>query len=383
MKLKGLSLFANVGIAECYLEEVGIDICVANELLEERAAFYSHLYPTTQMIVGDITKESIYDAVIAVAKKEKVDFLMATPPCQGMSLAGSMKKDDVRNQLIYFAVKAILDIKPQYVFLENVPQQLKTKVFVDGETILIPEYLEKVLSDEYDFAKERLVSARDYGVPQMRKRNIILLSRKDVPVKWEMPEPIGGEITLREALENVPSLDPYLREGMAETLELFPEFLEKKEVAKQVSKWHYPPTHSKKLVELMIHTPSGATAFDNGFYYPQKKDGTKVKGHYNQYRRYSWDKPSRTITQNSAVISSLCCVHPGHPLVESENDREREYSDARCFSIYELLIVSSLPLDWDIPEWASEKLIRSVIGEGIPPMLVKHITQNLMKQIEE
>ena len=41
--------------------------------------------------------------------------------------------------------------------------------------------------------------------------------------------------------------------------------------------------------------------------------------------------------------------------------------------IYELMIISSLPLDWNIPEWASEKLIRSGIGEGIPPILVKSI----------
>ena len=63
-KLKGVSLFANVGIAETYLKEVGIDIVVANELLEQRANFYRHLYPTTDMIVGDITKEDTFNTIV-------------------------------------------------------------------------------------------------------------------------------------------------------------------------------------------------------------------------------------------------------------------------------------------------------------------------------
>ena len=100
MKLNGLSLFANVGMAETYLHDVEIDIKVANELLEERANFYTHLYPEATMIVGDITDDETYERVIQTAKKENVNFLIATPPCQGMSLAGKMDKDDVRNQLI-------------------------------------------------------------------------------------------------------------------------------------------------------------------------------------------------------------------------------------------------------------------------------------------
>ena len=137
--------------------------------------------------------------------------------------------------------------------------------------------------------------------------------------------------------------------------------------------------HSKKLVETMLHTPSGCTAFDNEVYYPKKNDGTRVNGHYNTYRRYSWEKPSRTITQNNAVISSLCCVHPGYKISEGLTENERVYSDARCLSIYELMVVTSLPTNWNIPDWATDKLIRSVIGEGIPPKFVANIVKELIK----
>lgn len=57
--MKGLSLFVNVGIAETYLEELGLDIVVANELLENRCKFYKHCHPNTEVICGDITNDNI------------------------------------------------------------------------------------------------------------------------------------------------------------------------------------------------------------------------------------------------------------------------------------------------------------------------------------
>lgn len=374
-KFNAVSLFANVGVAEAYLAETGINVAVANEIDPTRAKFYSHLYPDTNMIVGDITDEKIQEKIIDSCKKNNVDFLMATPPCQGMSLAGKMDPLDQRNQLTYYAIQIILELKPKYILLENVPQLLKTRIKINDETMLIPEYIHKMLDMYYNFADQNLVSAKDYDVPQMRKRNLFLLSRKDMPYIWQIPKP-KKNITLREAIFNLPSVDPMLKEGYDETIKMFPDFEKKKAAALKVSKFHRPPQHSKKHVIAMMHTPSGQTAFDNEFYYPKKDNGERVNGHYNTYRRLDWDKPSRTITQNSGVISSLCCVHPGKEFTSSTG--EKLYSEPRCLTIYELFIVSSLPKNWNVPDWANDKLIREVIGEGIPPMLVKNIVQNLI-----
>ena len=75
--LKGLSLFANVGIAETYLDEVGVDIVVANELLEDRARFYRHLYPECNMICGDITDPRVYDRIIRESIAPRGEFIIA------------------------------------------------------------------------------------------------------------------------------------------------------------------------------------------------------------------------------------------------------------------------------------------------------------------
>ncbi len=376
-KLRGLSLFANVGVAEAYLDSIGVDILIANELIEERARFYADVYPKTHMITGDITDVRTRNSIVNEAIEKDVNFIIATPPCQGMSRVGKMDEFDERNQLISYAVDVIKRVNPEYVLIENVTTILKTKISINGEIMLIPEYLKKQLGDNYTFNKETKVKAMYYSIPQMRYRNIFLLVRKDKNVSWEFP-PHTKEVNLEEAIGNLPSLDPELREGMELTLEKFPDFYRKKEAAAKISRWHRPPVHSWKLVECMLHTPTNESASNNAIYYPKKDNGTRVKAHYNQYRRLSWDKPCRCLTQNNGVISSLACVHPGRPYTV---DGETLYSDARVFSIYEILIISSLPLDWPIPDWASETLIRKVIGEGIPSKLIKVIMESLLSKI--
>lgn len=377
-KLKALSLFANVGIAEAYFNEIGVDVSLANEIDPKRAKFYGELYPETDMICGDVTNEEIRNNIVNEAIGREINFIIATPPCQGMSVAGNRNPFDERNQLIYYAIDIIKRVRPDYVLLENVPRQLKTKIKFDEEIIYIPEYIQRELSDEYNFNEHSLIKAKDYGVPQLRERSIFLLSKKSTGIHWEFPAK-EKEVTLEDAIGHLPSLDPLLREGLDFTHQKFPEFSAKKAAGEKISKFHTPPVHSWKQVEWMMHTPSGVSAIFNEIFYPQKEGGVPIKAHHNHYRRLSWDKPGRTIMQNNGVISSLACVHPGRPYNENG---EILYSDPRVLTLYELLIVMSLPTDWKIPEWAESTFIRNVIGEGIPPLLVKKIINELIHKID-
>ena len=373
--VKAVSLFANVGIAETYLADVGIDVVVANELVEERAKFYKHLYPSVNMIVGDITDENVFSQVIREARVAEVEMLIATPPCQGMSCAGRKDPKDPRNFLIYYAIEAVKALKPRFVLLENVTMQQHTQILYNDEYVFIPQYVENELGNFYSFNKDRIVNTMDYGIPQSRQRYIYLLVRKDENVSWEFPAKEEHIITMEEAIGGLPSLDPCLREKDEKWR--FPDYEKKREEGLKVSKWHVHPVHSWKQVEWMIHTPSGTSAFKNEHFYPMTK-GRRVKGAPRTYMRMFWEKPATTIMQNSGVISAFSTVHPGRCIIDSENDQEREYSDARSLTIYELLILSSLPLDWNIPEWADDVLIRKVIGEGIPPLLIKKAIEALI-----
>ncbi|MBP3631128.1 MAG: DNA cytosine methyltransferase [Clostridia bacterium] len=380
-RIKAISLFANVGIAEAYLSEIGIDVVAANEIDPKRVAFYEHVYPGVNVIEGDITTEEVKTKLVAIAQKENVSLILATPPCQGMSTAGKMDKWDVRNTLICHAIDMVKRIKPKYVFLENVPQQLTTKINYNGKIMYIPEYVQAELEQDYIFNDDKKIEASDYGVPQYRERAIMLLVRRDIGKQWVFPEK-GTAVTLEEAIGKLPSLDPEVYDiPYEEMLEIFPDFEKKKEKGLKVSKWHYPPKHIKRQVLSMMHTPTGQTAFDNiDIYKPRKKNGELVNGFRNTYKRQNWDRPGTTVTMYSREISSQGNVHPGR-YIGKDSEGYDLYSDARVMTIYELMIMSSLPSDWNIPSWASDHFIRCVIGEGIPPLLVKRIMEQL-KEIE-
>lgn len=224
--MNGLSLFANVGIAESYLAEVGVNIVVANEVLEERAHFYQDVYPECNVICGSILSQDVVEQVISCSLEKNVEFIIATPPCQGMSPAGKKDPKDARNSLVTSAVDIIEKIKPKFVILENVMQQLKTKIVYNNELVLIPEYLRMRLGADYVFNSNPVIDSKYYGVPQQRKRAIFLLARKDTGIKWEFPQKEKRLVTLRDAIGDLPSLDPLIKEEQYRSI--FPDYEKKK-----------------------------------------------------------------------------------------------------------------------------------------------------------
>ena len=371
--MKIMSLFANIGVAEAYLEDIGFEVVVANEIDPKRVAIYQEIYPTCDMVCGDITKEETVNILVKKAKEYNVDIVMATPPCQGMSTAGKQEEFDERNSLICDAVRIIKEIKPKYVMLENVPMQLLTRVRYNEELLLIPDYLKAELGDNYDFVQE-VIDTADYGVPQTRERAIFLLTRKDVNKKWKFPDKEDKKVTLLDAIGDLPILDPLVYDvPYEEHLEIFPNYEDNLKKAMEISKWHIPPKHVKRQVITMMHTPTGETAFNNkDKYKPKKQDGTPVKGYKNTYKRQNWDSPAYTVTMYNRTISSQNNVHPGR-FIGTDINGDALYSDPRVLTVYELMLIMSLPSNWPIPENTTEHFIRSVLGEGIPPLFVKKL----------
>jgi DNA (cytosine-5)-methyltransferase 1 len=136
-------------------------------------------------------------------------------------------------------------------------------------------------------------------------------------------------------------------------------------------KWHFARKHSDSHVQWMKHTPTGQTAFDNENFFPIKPNGEKIKSYKTSYRRINWDEPAPTITMRNDAISSQLNVHPGRKL------KNGTYSDARVLTPLELMLLSSLPQDWNIPDNTPELLIRKCIGECIPPLLIKNIVAQI------
>ncbi|MFW3427542.1 DNA cytosine methyltransferase, partial [Aliarcobacter butzleri] len=203
------------------------------------------------------------------------------------------------------------------------------------------------------------------------------LTKKEQKFNWEHPLKELNKVTLKDVIGQLPSLDPLIYDlDYEEHLKIFPDYEEKKIKGLKVSKWHFPPSHIYRQVFAMINTPSGKSAFENeDKFKPLTKDGKIVKGFKNTYKRQEWDKPGYTITMYNRTIGSQENVHPGRKIVN-----QNQYTDARVLTIFELMRVMSLPDDWNIPDNVSEHFIRQVIGEGIPPLLVKKIFKEIVNK---
>ena len=378
MKIKGLSLFSNVGIAELLLKDIGVEVVLANEILEERCRFYKEIFPKAEMISGDIKNPTILKYIIKRAKELEVDFIITTPPCQGMSMAGKKDKNDKRNLLITYAIDAIQKINPKYIFLENIPQQLKTYIRIEKKKLLIPDFLKLKLENKYNFNQNSIVNASNYGVAQNRIRSIFLLTRKDLPHIWETPPKENKVINLFESIGHLPTLDPLIHDiSYSSHLKIFPDYEKKLLKAQKISRWHSPPKHIYRQVFAMMNTPTGKSAFENTKKFrPLTKQGSIVKGFKNTYKRQDWSKPAYTVTTYNRTIGSQENVHPGR---KYKFHGKTLYSDARVLTVYEIMKIMSIPENWKIPSWCSENFLRTVIGEGIPPLLVKKIFVELLQ----
>ena len=348
--IKGASMFASAGIGETYFKKAGINIVIANELLPKRGQFYSEMNPNSKMIIGDIREENVKKMFIKSITSD-VKFLVATPPCQGISNLGKNRTNDdklkdQRNYLIFEIIDVIDQKNFDYIMIENVPGFLKLLLPYKNELRTIEEILNEKYSDKYN-VEIRVLNAKDYGVPQSRPRAIIKMYKKGL--RWEWPKE-QKEITLREAIGDLPSLES------GETSEI---------------KFHSARKHISNHILWMKHTPTGCSAHDNKEFYPVKKDGTKIKGFNATYKRMRWDTPASAVTMRSDAISSQENVHPGRKKIDGT------YSDARVLTLRELFIVESLPAEWDIPDWATDTFIRQIIGEAVPPMLAYNIVKGI------
>ena len=180
-----------------------------------------------------------------------------------------------------------------------------------------------------------------------RTRAIIKMHLKGT--KWGNPLS-QKQITVRDAIEHLPSI----------------ESGEKSKI-----KWHFARKHSERHIQWMKNTPTGKSAIENKVHYPIKENGERIRSYITTYRRIKWDEPAPTITMRNDAVSSQLNVHPGRKLSNGF------YSDARVLTPKELMILSSLPNNWNIPEDTNELLIRKSIGECIPPLLIKKIVEQI------
>lgn len=201
--LRFCDIFAGAGGLSYGLELAGFGGIAALELNKDAAKTYSSNHnKEIETFVGDINNQELQDQLINKVKESLVDgepwILVGGPPCQGFSTAGYRDENDIRNKLVDSYLHLIEKLKPTCVVMENVPGILsmsKGKV-IEGvfETLRKQGYV--------CHCNPWVVDAERYGVPQMRKRVIIVASREDSFLP-EYPEPLFDKCLGRRENRNV------------------------------------------------------------------------------------------------------------------------------------------------------------------------------------
>ena len=156
----------------------------ACETLRTRMKFYGYKNYNREVIEHDITSDDILERIDKAVNGRTVDIIIGGPPCQAYSTAGRVRDgkkmaSDPRNYLFESYVKILEYYSPKFFVFENVTGLLSAQV---KNAPIFPKVL-KALGNQYKVIgnPEVLVhNTADYGVPQLRKRVIIIGVRKDI-----------------------------------------------------------------------------------------------------------------------------------------------------------------------------------------------------------
>lgn len=162
-------LFAGAGGTTQGLLQAGYVVLGAIENDAAAADTYGANHPDTYLDRRDVRKIQ----APAFARKlgtQRLDVLTACPPCQGFSTLGSSDPDDERNDLVMVVERFSLALSPRAILLENVPG-------IDADRRLA--LLERRLGERYAF-RRYLVDAVDFGVPQRRRRSLVIFIERPV-----------------------------------------------------------------------------------------------------------------------------------------------------------------------------------------------------------
>ena len=206
MKPTAISLFCGAGGCSLGFRQAGCSILYATDKDKAAVTTYKKNFPETICTQEDI--ENLDFAQILSELRLKIgelDVLIGGPPCQGFSTAGACFWDDPRNHLLKSYIKALETVKPKWFFMENVEGLLTS-----NKGIYIFEAVKAFIALGYQIRLEKIYS-QEYGIPQRRKRVLIVGNR--LGINFKMPEPtikISGQIfrnsdiTVNHAIRGLP-----------------------------------------------------------------------------------------------------------------------------------------------------------------------------------
>jgi DNA (cytosine-5)-methyltransferase 1 len=207
-----VDLFAGCGgLSEGFIMN-GFQLVAANEIdsniMMTNEFNHSRYAPKENFILGDITRPEVQQRLFDACEGKEIDVIVGGPPCQGFSYAGWRDPNDKRNQLFREFVTVVCKLQPKFFIMENVPGILTMK---GGETIR--EIIAAFREVGYYVSTPIKLNAEEYGVPQKRRR-VIIIGSLSPEIQIQSPQPLFSDdsqtlprpITVKDAIGNLPPL---------------------------------------------------------------------------------------------------------------------------------------------------------------------------------
>ena len=352
MKKTVIDLFAGVGGLSLGFSQVGFDVILANEYDAEIATSYVANHPDTKMIVGDITKLDLEETFLPY--KGKVDVIVGGPPCQGFSQKGQRKTiHDARNFLFKNYISVVEMVQPTYFVMENVPNLLT------AENGFFRNEIEELFQKMGYALTMSVLNASDFGIPQNRRRAVIIGKRGQCPPKYPIPT------FLKRSVWDAISDLAYLNSGEGQEIQDYQitpqsdyQFLLRNSSEKLFN--HVATSHSKLALERLALIPPNA-----GKEVLPKEHLTKSI-YSGTWTRIKKDDISVTITTRFDTPSSGKFTHPFLN---------------RALTVREAARIQSFPDTFHFIGTKSSQMKQ--VGNAVPPLLAKEIAKCILADMEQ
>ncbi|PDP85567.1 DNA (cytosine-5-)-methyltransferase [Glycomyces fuscus] len=358
-----VDLFSGAGGLSLGLEQAGWTVAASVD--SDLRALQTHRanFPGLALDV-DLGDPEERGELVSLLRKAEIDLVAGGPPCQPFSRAGRSKirslvelgvrdANDERRQLWQAFVDVVLGVKPRVVLMENVPDMAL------GDDFSVVRHIVHMLESEGYFTEVRLVDAWKYGVPQHRKR-LILLARLDSDEFSWPDEELTPRVHLREAISDLPSLsedpDDALHVGARRMrytpMSAPPPFVQlmRKEVTENdvVHDHMTRPVRSDDLeiFKLMDHR----TLYSD---IPEELRRYDAENYDDKYKRLDWDNYSRSVTAHIAK-DGYWYIHP---------------EQHRTLTVREAARIQTFPDQFRFAGTRSDAFRQ--IGNAVPPLLGK------------
>lgn len=350
-RFEAVDLFSGGGGLTVGLKRAGFSVVAAVEINIHAASTFQANHPETRLFVQDIRYLRGQD-LLALTENGELDLLAGCPPCQGFtSLTSKYRKTDPRNELVKEMLRLIEETRPKAVMMENVPG-----LAIRGKKLLVP-MVERLRDLGYE-PEMQVLQVADYGVPQFRRRLVLLAGRG---MKIPLPKPthsrnglIGHKWrTVREAIEGMPA-PPTLTE--AKTRGAFPP-----------ADWHVVREMTQRNIERLRAARPGKS----WRHIPEELRPDCHKGDYvgfsNVYGRMTWDDVSPTITGGCTTLSKGRFGHP-------EEERTISVREAACLQTFPNDYIFDTPFMDHVCE---------IIGNALPCLFAETVARSCLDALQQ